>query len=226
MPRFRNGKLEGRRILFALLGIFLIGTGVAWNKGAALGNDPIGMVYDGVRNAARLTEHQLGTASNFVNGGLIVLLFFLGRRYVNIGTLINVLPYGLFVSIGTRIYEAFLISDQLFWRILTAGAGCLLLYSGVALFIAADIGLDPFTGVVMVLRDKLHKSFKVTKILFDLCMIALGTLLGGTLGVITFLTALTAGPVIQFLSERFQKIMPDRKGVSNGKSGDLQNAED
>ena len=40
------------------------------------------------------------------------------------------------------------------FQIAGAALGCLLLYTGVALFIAADIGLDPFTGVVMVIRDK------------------------------------------------------------------------
>lgn len=52
------------RLLLAVIGIILVGVGVAFNAAAALGNDPVGMMYDGIRSAAGLTSEQLGTASN------------------------------------------------------------------------------------------------------------------------------------------------------------------
>ena len=42
------------KVIFAAVGILLVGTGVAFNARAALGNDPIGIIYDGVRNAANV----------------------------------------------------------------------------------------------------------------------------------------------------------------------------
>lgn len=199
-------KKDMKKMFFALFGIFLVGVGVAFNNCALLGNDPVGIVYDGVRNVAQLNSAQLGTASYVVNGGLIILLLFIGRRYINIGTLIYVLPYGFFVSLGTMFYNHFLSSGTMFLRWFAVVVGCLLLYTGVAIFIVMDIGLDPFTGVVMVIRDKLKWDYKRTKIMFDIIMIIIGTSLGGKLGVITLLTALTAGPVIQFLSNQFKKV--------------------
>ena len=55
------------RIILAILGIILVGTGVAFNAAAALGNDPVGIVYDGIRSALNLSSEQLGMASNIVN---------------------------------------------------------------------------------------------------------------------------------------------------------------
>ena len=49
------------------MGIILVGTGVAFNAAAALGNDPVGIVYDGIRSALNLSSEQLGMASNIVN---------------------------------------------------------------------------------------------------------------------------------------------------------------
>ena len=72
------------RFILAVIGIFLVGTGVAFNAAAALGNDPVGIMYDGIRNALGLTGEQLGTASNIVNIILCVVVFFTGRHYVNI----------------------------------------------------------------------------------------------------------------------------------------------
>lgn len=204
---YKNKKIDLKKMLVALLGIFLIGIGVAFNNCAMLGNDPIGIVYDGVRTFAKLNSEQLGTASNFVNGGLIVLLLFVGRRYLNIGTLIYILPYGFFVSLGSNIYYNYLASDILLYRWLIVVVGCLLLYTGVAIYIAMDMGLDPFTGIVMVIRDKLKWDYKKTKIMFDIIMVILGTSLGGKLGVVTLLTALTAGPGIQFFSKHIKKYL-------------------
>lgn len=88
------------RFILAVIGIFLVGTGVAFNAAAALGNDPVGIMYDGIRNALGLTGEQLGTASNIVNIILCVVVFFTGRHYVNIGTFIYIIPYGMIVDIG------------------------------------------------------------------------------------------------------------------------------
>lgn len=200
-------KLNWKKIVFALIGIFLIGCGVSFNAMAQLGNDCIGIVYDGVRSFANLSQAQLGYVSNFLNWGLIVLLWFIGRRYVNIGTLIYILPYGFFVNIGTWAYGVIFGDGAGFvTRVIAATIGCLLLYIGVAIYITMDIGVDPFTGLVMTLRDKVNQEYRKVKIVFDLCMTALGFALGGKLGVITIITAFTAGPCIQFFAERIKKI--------------------
>lgn len=192
-------------IVLAIVGIFFIGTGVAFNAAAALGNDPIGIMYDGIRNVAKLSPEQLGMASNIVNISLVVLVLFLNRHYINIGTLIYIVPYGTIVDMGRKIYYVIFKVQTLPTQIIGAGLGCLFLYLGVAMFIAADIGLDPFTGIVMVLRDKCKKEYKVVKICFDIVCILIGFILGGKIGIITILTAATAGPVIQLFADCIKK---------------------
>lgn len=198
-------KINLKRILFALVGILLVGIGIAFNSNSKLGNDPIGIVYDGVRNALSLSQEQFGTAINFVNWGLIVVLFFIGRKYINIGTFIYILPYGLFVSLGNRLYNMIFISDNILVRWISVIIGCIILYLGVAIFIVVNIGLDPFTGLVMLICDKVKKEYRIVKIVFDIFMIILGVVLGGTLGLITIITAFSAGPLIQFFSKTLSK---------------------
>ena len=207
-------KITLTKIILALLGILFIGIGVAFNAANQLGNDPIGIIYDGIRNTLGLTVGQLGTVSNLVNISLILLLLIIGRRYINLGTLIYILPYGIFINLGTMLYHSMNITGMP-GRIVAAIIGCLLIYIGVAIFISVDIGLDPFTGIVMVLRDKLKLDYKKVKIGFDLTMIVLGTLLGGKLGVITVITALSAGPTIQWFSGKFSSLIEnlDRKNT-------------
>lgn len=201
----KQGTINIKSISFALLGVFLVGIGVAFNNCAGLGNDPVGIIYDGIRNAGGMNAEQLGLASNLVNCVLTLFLWFAARRYISIGTLVYFIPYGFFVSIGTRLYHFLTSSEALLSRIGFSVAGCLLLYLGVAIYITVDIGVDPFSGVVLWLRDLVQKEFCYVKISFDLTMIILGTLLGGRLGVVTVVTALSAGPVIQAFSGWIKK---------------------
>lgn len=188
---------KSKRIIFSLVGIFLIAVGVAFNAGAFFGNDPICILYDGLRNTMGLAPVKLGFVSNIVNYSVIVIVFFIGKRYISWGTLIYILPYGTFVSIGTYLYETVFSQEIFISRLIATVLGCTMIYIGVGTFITMDIGLDPFTGLVMAINDKLKWNFRRTKMCFDACMIIIGTVLGGKLGVITIITALTGGPCIQ-----------------------------
>ena len=203
-----QGKVTAKSVLTALIGVLLVGVGVAFNNCAGLGNDPVGIVYDGIRNAGGMDAGQLGLASNMVNAALALLVFITGRKYISVGTLVYFLPYGFFVEIGILLYQ--LLAPEaggLAVQILFSAAGCLLLYLGVAVYITMDIGVDPFTGIVLVIRDAVKKEYRIVKVIFDICMIVLGTLLGGKLGAVTVITALTAGPVIQYFSGKLKKLL-------------------
>ncbi len=199
-----------KKIVFSVIGIFFVGVAIAFNAASKLGNDPIGILYDGLRAFLHLSGSQLGMASNIVNVAMLVIVFFLGRHYVNVGTFIYILPYGLAVSLGSKIHSFFFPAHlTLPLQILTAAIGCLCLYIGVGLYIAMDIGMDPFTGFVMMLCDKLKKEYRVVKIGFDVVCTLIGFLLGGKLGAITIICALIAGPFIQFFAGVFKKIKVD-----------------
>ncbi len=198
-------KITGKSILAAAFGVLLVGVGVAFNNCAGFGNDPVGIVYDGIRSISGMNQAQLGMASNAVNIVLLVFLFFVGRRYVSVGTFVYLLPCGFCVDLGNFLYGLHGASEDIWVRVVFSVLGCVLLSLGVAIYITVDIGVDPFTGVVLVLRDVLKKEYRYVKIGFDLTMVILGTLLGGRLGVVTVVTALAVGPVIQFFTRLLKK---------------------
>ena len=190
-------KVTGKKILAAAFGVLLVGIGVAFNNCTGFGNDPIGIVYDGIRSITGMNQAQLGMASNVVNVVLLVFLFFAGRRYVSVGTFVYLIPYGFCVDLGTFLYHQLAFSDAFLLRIVFSVIGCTFLCVGVAIYITVDIGVDPFTGLVLVLWGVIKKEYRYVKIGFDLAMVVLGTVLGGKLGVVTVVTALAVGPIIQ-----------------------------
>lgn len=191
----------------ALAGVFFIGVGVAFNNCAGLGNDSVGIVYDGIRTSLGISQAQLGQVSNAVNGGLLVLLLLTGRKYVSVGTLVYFVPYGMCINIGNKLYEILVKAEGPGTQIAFSAAGCFLLYLGVAMFITMDIGVDPFTGVVLLLAEKTGKEFRTVKMIFDFVMIIFGWSLGGRAGMVTIVTALTAGPCIQYFAGILRKII-------------------
>lgn len=207
-----NKKITINQVLAALLGVFFMAVGLALNNHAGLGNDPVGIIYDGIRSVANLSAEQLGIASNGVNVALVVLLFFIGRRYISIGTLIYFLPYGLFVNMGKGFCMHFFpVVETLAVKIEISILGCLLLYLGIAIYIVVDIGTDPFTGLVLVIRDRVKKEYRIVKIAYDVMLIILGTLMGGKLGVVTVVTALLGGPIIQAYIDLIHRFLLDER---------------
>jgi len=203
----QQGKINLTNILVAAVGVFFTATGAVFNNCAGLGNDCIGIVYDGMRVFFGLSQAELGTASNIVNVALVVLLLFIGRRYISAGTLVYFIPYGFYANIATELYGVLSFGDGMVNNVFFSVLGCLSLYFGVATYITVEIGVDPFTGLVLLLTEKLKKEYRFVKIGFDLVMILIGWALGGKVGVVTLLTAVTAGPCIQFFNQKIKQVL-------------------
>ncbi|QIL46814.1 hypothetical protein G7081_06895 [Vagococcus coleopterorum] len=211
MKFFNSDVLSPKRIGVSLIGIFMVCVGVAFNNNTLFGNDPVGIVYDGLRTFLKLDHSQLGMVSNYMNVGLIIILFIFGRKYLNIGTILYLVPYGLFISIGSNLYPLIFNNDITIHRLLGALIGTTLYYVGISLFVASEIGMDPFNGLMLTIRDGFGWSIRKAKIIMDLVLILIGILLGGKFGVITILTALTTGPCIQILSQYFETKLYSKK---------------
>jgi uncharacterized membrane protein YczE len=193
------------KVLIAIIGVALVGIALAFNSSAMLGNDPVAVFYDGIRNLCGLPREELGLVTNLINCVFVVTMFMLGRKYINIGTFVYAVPMGSFIDLGFKIHSILNIPSTLNWRIFTAFCGCSMLFLGVGIFIAVDIGMDPCTGIVVILRDKIKSQYKTSKIVCDICMLTLGFTFGGKIGAVTVISALIAGPTIQKVSEIFDK---------------------
>lgn len=201
-----QGRFTIKRITLAMIGIFLVCIGVAFNNNTNLGNDPVGIIYDGIRVTFGVPKINLGIVSNFINIGLLILLFIVGRHYANLGSLMYLIPYGFFILIGSHLYLTLFPANTQLMRIIGGIIGISLYYIGISLFICADIGVDPFSGFMLTLRDHMGWSLRRSKITFDVVLIFIGILLGGKFGVITLITVCTTGPAIQYLSGKFKKL--------------------
>lgn len=182
------------KIFFAFVAAALMGFGIALNTYVGLGNDAISVFADGLHSFFKV---DLGMAFNISNYTVFTIVLIFARQYINIGTLINVLMLGSFVNVGLDLYTFFNIPDNFIFRAAVAVVACVLLFFGIAMFIAVNIGVDPWTGLAMFVSDKTHVQYKFCRIAFDVLSLIIGYLLGGTVGITTVVASCFGGPIIQ-----------------------------
>lgn len=206
-------------IILAVTGAILCGLGCGSVNYAAFGMDSIGLFYDGIRNVLNLSGDQIGTASLIVCFVLSVFLWFADRKYVSFGSIIYIVMYGTFANLGSMMWEHILTDAPFYIRIAISILGLLTLYVGLGIYIAIDIGVDAFTGVMLWLCNLTHKDMKIVKIVFDLGLTLLGFLLGGTIGIVTPISILIGGPCISFFTKRIQAVY-FRKSIAKQKDAE------
>lgn len=201
-----------KKMILAFLGDVLIGMGIGLNSCAGLGNDPISVLSDGLHKFFGIS---MGAAVNATAYTLLVVVLIFGRKYINIGTLINVLPLGFFVNLGVATYSALNVeAGGLIFRSIAVLVACAFLFFGTALFITVDIGQDTWTGFAMLLRDKTGKEYRLIRAALDVAALVIGFLLGGAVGAATIFSALLGGPTIQMFCKLINRFVNFDNGAA------------
>ena len=189
-------------ILLTAFAAILCGTGCGLMNYASLGMDAVGTLYDGIRTAFNLSLDSIGTVSMGISIILVIFLFFVKRKYVSTGTVIYFLFYGVFANLSTAALQKFISSDSIYLKAGTGILGVLILSFGLGIYIAVDIGVDPFTGIVLLITETTHKKLESVKIVLDIITIITGILLGARIGALTVIATLTEGPLIAFFTKK------------------------
>lgn len=205
-----------KKIFFTFLSVILTGFGIAFNAKVGLGSDPISAFSYGIHSFFKIS---LGAAFNVTNYILLFIVLIFGRRYINIGTLIHAIFLGIFVNLGEKFYLFFNLNviNNIFFRASMVVIGFFLLFFGTALLIVTNVGVDVWTGLALLLRDKMHKEYKFFRVAIDIFSVAFCFLLGGiaSIGVPTALAAIFGGPLIQNFAKFIKKSIFSRINLKN-----------
>lgn len=193
-----------KKVIVCTVSLALLGIGCGINIVTSLGADPITVFYDGL---SKVTGLSVGFTASILNAILIVTVFCIKRKYINIGTVIYLFILGIFIDFGIWFYNCLEIPQTFFIRLVVSLIGCLICFIGLGGYMNADVGIDPWTALAIIVSEKTNKSFKLVKIYLDIITLILGWIMGGTLGIITIFCALVGGPVIQKSSELLDKIL-------------------
>lgn len=193
----------GRRGVQLVVGLVLYAASIALLVHTGLGNMPWDVLSQGV---ARQVGWSLGTVT-IVLSVLILLAWWPLRQKPGIGTVANV------VLIGVLIDPFLALLDRLPELPLAARVGMVLAgiaLNGVAsaLYIGARLGPGPRDGLMTGLVARTGWPVGPVRIAIEVTVVAVGWLLGGTLGFATLAYALGIGPLIHWLLPRLTVPVP------------------
>jgi uncharacterized membrane protein YczE len=181
-----------QRWLRLLSGLACFGLGIAFMKQADLGLGPWDVLADGL---SFLSGMKMGTIQIWI--GVVVLLLWVPiREKPGIGTILNILLIGNFTNLGlAHIPMLHNLPLQAAWL----AAGLLLIGLGSALYLGSRLGAGPRDGLMVGLCRRMGWSVRLTRTLLEVSVLALGWLLGGTVGLGTLVFAFGIGPIIQWM---------------------------
>ncbi len=181
-----------RRLVQLYAGLVLYGLSMALMLRSGLGNLPWDVLHQGVAERAGLS---LGTV--VVATSLCVLLAWIPLRVrPGLGTVSNVVVLGVVVDLALAALPA---PEHLPVRAALAVAGVLLNGLATASYIGVRLGPGPRDGLMTGLVERTGESVRRVRTGSEVVVVALGWLLGGTVGVATLLYALSIGPLVQVL---------------------------
>lgn len=188
------------RIAILLIGLTIAHLGVTLFLLADLGADPFNVLIQGLfRTSENLLGWQIlthGRVHMTISFFIILVLLIVDRSYIKIGTLLCMICGGPIIDFFTDLLEGIINSGNPFViRIIVLAAGCVILSFGMTIVMKSDSGVGPNDLVAIVISDKLHRSFSVTRITVDVCFVVAGFLLGGAVGIGTIICAALVGPV-------------------------------
>lgn len=185
-----------RRLLQLFTGLAMYGISLAMFIRAGLGLDPWDVFHQGVANRTGLSIGVVVIVVSF----LVLLLWIPLRQWPGFGTLCNAVLVGVFADIGLALIPPV---SLLAGQIGLLGGAIVLNGIASACYIGARFGPGARDGLMTGLARRTGWSVRLSRTLIEVTVLAIGWLLGGSVGVGTVVYALAIGPLVHVLLPRF-----------------------
>lgn len=187
--------LLARRYIQAVIGITMIGIGVAFNYMANLGLGPWGVLHDGISKTINITYGQAGILTSLIS----LLLWIPLKQKPGIATIFDAFWIGLTADFIINIIPQ---AQTLIIQILYLITGITLIGLGTAIYVGGDLGAGPRDGI-MVGLEKLGLKIGNARTLLEFVAFSIGFVLGGKVGIASIIIVLSIGRVLQVFMPYF-----------------------
>lgn len=184
-----------------VLGLFIFGLGEALLVAAGVGVSPWTVFAQGVTN---VTGWSIGLATFVISLGVLALWVPL-KRVPGIGTILNAIIIALVLEYVLPFLPRF---EGLGINLAMAVLGVLVTGFGGAIYLIANLGPGPRDGLMTGLQSLTGWPIANVRTAIEVTVVAIGWLLGGTVGIGTVLFALGVGPSVALGMLGLQKAFP------------------
>ena len=195
-PYFTPG-IERRRALMTIFGVTTGGLSVGFFKQSAFGVDPFQCLCAGLDNVIPI---DFGTLYVIINAVLLVAVFLMNRKYIGLGTFINLFLLGYVVDFSNNTIHSLVGDPTMALRVIYLIVGLVVMCLASALYMTANLGVSTYDAIALHLAAKKIAPFRFIRIATDLCCVGIGFAFGYVPGVGTILAAFCMGPLISWFN--------------------------
>lgn len=182
-------QLSFSRVAILWSGLAIFGLGDSLLVQGNVGNAPWTVFAEGISEKA---EISLGL-STFIVSVFVLLMWIPLKERPGFGTLSNIVIIALFIQIGISIFPE---QTNFYTGVLFDLIGIAMVGIGSALYITCGLGPGPRDGSMTGLHRVTGIRVSRVRLLIEVTVLALGFVLGGTIGIGTLLFALLIGESI------------------------------
>lgn len=209
IAQLRAGRLP-ERLLRLSIGLWLYGVAIALMIEGALGASPWDVFHLGVSLHAPMS---LGTVM-VITAVAVLLAWIPLRQMPGVGTIANTLLLGPFADINLMLFDT---PPTMPLRVAYMLGGVVACAFATALYVGAQLGPGPRDGLMTGLARRTGWTIRRVRTAIEITVLAVGVILGGTVGIGTVLFALGVGPLTQFFL-RYLVVRLDAPGALPGET--------
>lgn len=196
------------RLVFLFCGLTIAHLGVTLFLLANLGADPFNVFVQGLNHLMHGFNMTHGIIHMCVSFMIILVLLVADRSYIRTGTIICMFCGGSIIDFFLWLLNGFEIESMgLLIKITVLILGCVILAFGMTIVIRSEAGTGSNDLVAVVISEKGHFNFGLTRVVTDSIFVLVGFIMGGKLGIGTIICAFLVGFVADFFMPYSQKLI-------------------
>ena len=201
-PKFKN------RMIMMLCGILAQGMGLSLLREINLGTDPCSCLTQGVTNFVPLS---FGTCQLLCHMVTFLFVIKYDLSMIGFGTIGNMCFLGYISDFFRWIWALLLPAgffEVLFNRYILLSPALAVFLLGAAAYMCAGLGSSPYDALPFIISGHVRRfPFKIVRMLWDICFMAAGFVLGGDVGIVTILVAFFLGPIITGVQKKLEVLI-------------------
>ena len=169
---------------------------------------PFNVFVQGLHHLMREFNLTHGIIHMCISFMIILALLIIDKNYIRAGTIICMFCGGPIIDFFMWLLKGLEIeSMSLMIKIPVLILGCVILAFGMTIVIRSEAGTGPNDLVAVVISDKGHFNFGLTRVITDIIFVLTGFILGGKFEPGTIICACLVGFVADFLMPYSQKLI-------------------
>ena len=194
-----------RKIIIIICGIIFMAFGTWLCNYTNFGIDPFNALCVGSSNMLNISLGTFTLVAQFI---IAVLILFIQKRFLGIGSLVPMISFGYILQVINEVMESVLpTSMSIIASFVLFGVGMVCIALGMSLYMNCDLGMVPYDAVSFSISEKINKNPFLLRVIIDVSIASLAFLVGGPIQVGTILLAFGIGPILKVFKPITNKVI-------------------